>query len=259
GLFFRHPMHRRLVEILLLLFLAVIGVNWPVLPFNATGADLIFMPLAISIFALAGFRWTWRRSDSAVAIYLLGALPAIAISTDHRASAVELIRELYLAAIYVFVAIAAREGFARTVGKGLALGAGFLSIAGLIFIVLQRSGMVPPAPRMGEFMQLPYLGETLRLRAQTASEAMLACLLTAAVPFAIAMCTADRIRKWCASAAAMMVAAAFTFSHAIAGFTVAVVIAAWPLLRARRHLRGAAVAAAVIVVLVLNFTATMSI
>ena len=252
-------MHRRLVEFLLLLFLAVIGVNRPALPFNATGADLIFVPLAISILAAAGFRWTWRRPDFAVAIYLLGAVPAIAISTDQRASAVELLRELYLAAIYFIIAIAAREGFARAVGKGLALGAGVLSIAGLIFIVLHRSGMMAPAPGMGEFMQLPYLGETLRLRAMTASEAMFACLLTAAVPFAIAMCTANRIRAWCAACAVMIVAAALTFSHALAGFTVAVVIAAWPLVKARRHLRRAAIAAALFAVLVLNFAATVSI
>src|SRR6188474_1645178 len=135
-------MHRRLVEFLLLLFLAFIGVNRPVLPFNASAADLIFIPLAVSIVALAGFRWTWRRSDSAGAIYLLAALPAIAVSADQRASAIELIREVYLAAIYIVIAIAAREGFARTIGKGLALGGAMLSIIGLIFVVGQLSGQV---------------------------------------------------------------------------------------------------------------------
>jgi len=252
-------MHRRLVEFLLLLFLAFIGVNRPVLPFNASAADLIFIPLAVSIVALAGFRWTWRRSDSAVAIYLLAALPAIAVSADQRASAIELIREVYLAAIYIVIAIAAREGFARTIGKGLALGGAMLSIIGLIFVVGQLSGQVWPAPLMGEFMQLPYLGETLRLRAMTASEAMFACLLTAAAPFAIAMCTSDRVRTWCAASIAMLFAVAWTFSHAIAGFAVAVLMSAWPSLAALPRLRRAAIAGVVLIVLALNFAATFSI
>lgn len=252
-------MHRRIVEALLLVFLAAIGVNWPEFPYGARLADLIFLPLALTVLALTGFRWTWGRPDLAIALYLVAALPAIAVSADRSHSAMELVREIYLAAIYVIVAIVAREGFARTVGKGLALGGAVLSIAGLIFIALQVSGGAPPTRLMGEFMQLPYLGETLRLRAMTASEAMFACLLTAAVPFAIAMCTADRMRAWCATAAVMMVAAAFTFSHALAGFAVAVVIAAWPVLKVRRYARRLAVTAAVLVVLVLNFAATVSI
>lgn len=252
-------MHRRLVEFLLLLFLVFAGVNWPQLPYNASRADLIFIPLAISVLTLSRFRWTWRRPDLAVAIYILGVLPAIAVSADQRQSAVELIRELYLVVIYVVVAIAVREGFARTVGKGLALGGAMLSIFGLIFMVLQKSGEVPPVPPMGEFMQLPYLGETLRLRAMTASEAMLACLLTAAAPFAMTWCTSDRVRTWCVASLAMIAAAGLTFSHAIAGFAVAVLIAAWPSISALPRLRRAAIAGVVLIFLALNFAATISI
>lgn len=252
-------MPRPIVIVLLILFLAAIGVDWPPLLYHARLADLIFVPLAISMLMLSGLRWTWRRPDLAIAIYLLGALPAIAVSADQRQSATELIRELYLVAIYVVVAIGAREGFARTTAKGMALGGGILSITGLIFVVLQSSGGGPAALLMGEFMQLPYLGETLRLRAMTASEAMLACVLTAAVPFAITLCRSDRVSTWCAAAIAMIAAAGLTFSHAIAGFAVAVVISAWPSLAAWPRLRRVAVAGAVVVCLVLNFAATISI
>ena len=252
-------MHRRIVELLLLLFLATIGVQWPVLPFNASSADLVFIPLAIAVLTLPGTRWTWRRLDFAVVIYLLGSLPAIAASADQRASAMELVREVYLAVIYLVIAIASRQGFARTIGKGLALGAAILSITGLIFVAAQWTGAVPHAPRMGEFMQLPYLGETLRLRALTVSEAMFACLLTAAAPFAIMWCTSDRVRTWCAVSIAMIAAAGMTFSHAIAGFAVAVLMAAWPSLAAFPRLRRAAIAGVVLIVLVLNFAATISI
>ena len=251
-------MHRRIVELLLLLFLAFIGVNWPDLSYNARLADLIFVPLAAFVVALPQARWTWRTPDFAVVIYLLGAVPAIVASADRTQSAMEFGREIYLAIVYVIVAMAARHGMARTIGKGLALGGAILSLAGLVFVIRQTIG-ASPWPPMGEVMALPYLGDTLRLRALTASEAMLACVLTAAIPFAIAMCTRDRIRAWCAAGAAMIAAAALTFSHAIAGFAVATVIAAWPLVKGQKLLRNLAVAGAVAVFLVLNFAATVSI
>lgn len=252
-------MYRRLVEFLLLLFLAAISVNWPELPYNARLADLIFIPLAISVLTMPGTRWSWHWSDVAVAAYLLGALPSIANVEDPTPGALELAREAYLVAIYVVLAVAVRAGFARTTGKGLALGGAVLSIAGLIFVVLQWSGGVPPALQMGEFMQLPYLGETLRLRAMTVSEAMLACVLTAATPFAITLCTSDRLRTWCAASIAMIAAAGLTFSHAIAGFAVAVVISAWPSFAAFPRLRRVAVAGVILICFVLNFAATISI
>src|SRR5436190_23948621 len=108
-------MLRRLVEVLLLLFLAVIGANWPELPFGARLADLVFIPLAISVIAFAGLSWRWRWPDIAIVIYLLGALPAIAVSSDQRQSAMELAREIYVAIIYVIIALAVRQGLARTV------------------------------------------------------------------------------------------------------------------------------------------------
>jgi hypothetical protein len=251
-------MHRRIVDVLLLLFLAAIGVNWPDLPYNARLADLIFIPLAALVVALPQSRWTWRWPDLAVAIYLLGAVPAIAVSTDRTQSAMEFVREIYLAVVYVVIAMAARYGMARTIGKGLALGGAVLAAAGLVFVIRQTIG-ASPWPPMGEVMPLPYIGDTLRLRALTASEAMLACVLTAAIPFAIVMCTGDRMRVWCATGAAMSAAAALTFSHAIAGFAVATVIAAWPLWKGRKFLRNLAASGAVVVFLALNFAATVAI
>lgn len=251
-------MPQRIVDVLLLLFLAAIGVNWPDLPYNARLSDLIFLPLAAFVFALRERRWEWRWPDLAVAIYLLGALPAIAVSADRTQSAIEFAREIYLAVVYAIVAMAARHGMARTIGKGLALGGAILSVAGLAFVIRQLSGAAPWPP-MGDVMQLPYIGEALRLRALTASEAMLACVLTAAVPFAIALCAADRIRTWCALTGVMMVAAALTFSHSVAGLAIAVVIASWPSLGAQPVLRRLAIGGAVAVFLVLNSAATGSI
>jgi hypothetical protein len=251
-------MHRRLVAFLLAAFLCAIGVNWPELPENARLADLIFIPLALLVLALPGPRWTWQWTDAMVAAYLLGAVPAILVSPDSRHSAIEWARELYVAVIYVIVAMAAGRGFARVIGSGLALGGAILAAAGLGFAVLQPAGAAH-WPRVGEVMSLPYLGDTLRLRAFTATPAMLACVLTAAAPFAIVLCRSERIRMWCAAAIGMMVAAALTFSHAIAGVAVAVLIAAWPSLAAWPRLRRLAIAGVAIIVLAFNFAATASI
>jgi hypothetical protein len=247
-------MLHRIVAVLLLLFLATIGVNWPALPFNASVADLIFIPLAACVLALPLPRLSWQRADLAVVLYLLGAVPAIAVSTDTRASVVELVRELYLVAIYIVMAILAKRGSDSIIGIGLAIGGIVLSIAGLFFVARQLIGSAP-FPPMGEVMTLPYLGNVLRLRAFTASEAMFACVLTAAAPCAISWCVRDRRGYW--MPAAMTIAAMLTFSHALAGFVVASVIAMWPSLG--RWPRRLAAAAAIVAVIGLNAAATASI
>jgi len=247
----------RIARALLLLFLATIGVNWPQLPLNASIADFVFVPLAIAIVAIGIPRSSWHRSDLAIVIYLFGALPAIAVSTDLQVSAIEFLRELYLVAIYIVIAFATRHGFVKTIGRGLALSGTILAIAGLLFVILQLIGGPPWYP-MGEVMQLPYLGDTLRLRALTASEAMFACVLTASAPFAIALCS-DRMRQWCAAAIAIVVAAMFTVSHAIAGFSIGVLLSAWRPFAAWPQLRRLAIAAVVIIVIGFNFAATISV
>ena len=250
------------MKYLLLLFLAAIGVNWPEFPYNARLADLLFIPLAVAVclspLPTPHFPLKWRPSDLAVAGYLLGAIPAILISPDRQQSAMEFVRELYLVAIYVIFAIAARHRLAKITGTGLALGGAILSIAGLVFVVLQLAGAAP-SPVMGEVMPLPYIGNALRLRAMTASEAMFACVLTAAAPFAITLCRSDRVRSWCVMAGLMTMAALLTFSHAMAGFAVAVLVAAWPSLAAWPRFRRVAIAGVVLIALGLNFAATVSI
>jgi hypothetical protein len=248
----------RLAALLLFLFLALNAVAWPVLPYHAHLADLLFPLLAAAIVMLPGAGLSWQRADLAVAAYLIGALPALMISPDRRQSAIELLRECYVAIIYVVFALAARRGLARRIGGGLAIGGGLLSIAGLLVIAAERIGAVS-WPLVGEVMTLPYLGDTVRLRALTDTEAMFACVLTASIPFAIERWQSDRARAWGALAAVMTIAALFTFSHAIAGVAVAMLIAAWRSLRPRRAVRLLAVAAVVLIVVAFNFAATVAI
>ena len=95
--------------------------------------------------------------------------------------------------------MAARDGLARTVGTGLALAGGIPAVAGLVYFIALRVTGAPPWPPIGEVMVLPYLGDTLRLRALAVTPAMLACVLTAAVPFAITRCGLDRAQGWCST------------------------------------------------------------
>ena len=243
------------MKFLLFIFLAVIGVNWPELPYNARLADLIFIPLAVVVLTLPAAKWTWRPADWAVAGYLLAAVISLALSADRQQGAGELGREIYLVAIYAIFAIVARHGFARLIGTGLALGAATLSIVGLAVLGIQ---MIFGAQWLlfGEAMQLPYLGNTLRLRALAVTPAMFAAVLTAAVPFAIALCH-ERQRAWCTAAIAMAVAGVFTFSHVMAGFAAAVLIVSWPSLAPWP--RRVATAAVIALALAFNFAAIASI
>ncbi|MBY0493264.1 MAG: hypothetical protein K2Y23_03515 [Cyanobacteria bacterium] len=250
-------MPRKIAEALLLSFLGVIGINWPELPYHARLADLVFIPLAVGIVVLPGAKWTWRWVDLAVAGYLLGAVPSVFNSLDRYQSILELGRELYLVAIYAVFAIAARRGFARTTARGLVVGAGTLSVLGLAVLGIQ---MITGArvPLIGETMQLPYIGSTLRLRALTATPAMFACVLTAALPFAITFCR-ERGRAFCVASIVMLIAALFTVSHVLAGLGVAVLITSWASLASWPRVRRLAVAAVLALIVAFNFAATISI
>lgn len=244
---------------LLLLFLATIAIDWPQLPFNARATDVVFMAAAVAILAKA--RWSrpsFTALDFAVAGYIAGSVIAVLFSPDPRAGGIELVRQSYLVAIYAVIVLAVRQGLAPTVATGLALSGAVLAVFGVIALVIQALFGVG-TDLIGPVMPLPYIGETLRLRALTASAAMFACVLAVSVPFVILhpAITASRVRSWPAGLV-MATAAALTFSHSVAGVTVSAVTASWHRLRTR-SLRWAAVAATVVIVVALNFAATVSI
>jgi hypothetical protein len=171
------------VIVLLSAFLAVIGVNWPELPFGARLADLIFIPLSMITLVrclvpdttrrtMVVFRTlphiTWRRSETAIAVYLLASLPALVVSADPRHGAIELVREIYGAAIYVVMLLATCQGFAPLIAVALPAGVAALSTAGLAIVAWHSITGATWLP-MGEVMQLPYLGDTLRLKGELAA------------------------------------------------------------------------------------------
>ena len=259
---------------LLLAFLATMAIDWPPLPFNARLPDLIFVLLALATVAQSR-EGGWRTEvddgrtevrpytylyplDYAIVVYLAGSVAATVFSPAPAAGVIELIRELYLVVMYLVIAIAVRRGLAQTVATGVAASGLLLAAAGLLtLIVLTTAGIRFPA--IGPVMTLPYIGETLRLRAMAASESMLACVLAVSLPFALLhpWVEAASRRRWIV-AATMAAASAWTFSHSIAGVAVAALVTAWPSL-SRPAFRIAAAGATLAIVLAFNFAATISI
>ena len=245
---------------LLLLFLATMAIDWPQLPFNMRATDLVFVAAALALIVTTR-PWTLPRLsalDYTVAAYIGGSVLATALSPDVRVSSIELVRHLYVVSIYIVIAVAVQHALAHTVGTGLALSGGLLAGLGVAATVLLLiSGIRIDA--IGRVAVLPYLGETLRVQALAATESMLACALAMSAPFVL-LHPAIRSSWLRLNLAAMvlLVAAFLTFSHSVAGFAVAVLIATWPSLRTAA-LRSAAAAAVVLIVLAANFAATVSI
>ena len=245
---------------LLLLFLITMAVNWPQLPFNARITDVIFLAAAIAV-VRAHRSSTIRITvlDFAILCYLAGSVLAVLFSPDPRVSAIELVRQLYLVVIYVVIAMAVRQGLERTIATGMALSGAVLAALGLIaFVIYTVTGM--GSSLLTPVMTLPYIGNTARLSALTATPAMFACVLAMTLPFAALHPFVTAARPRMIIAGVMFGAAAIlTYSHSIAGVAVATVTAAWRSIRVHPPLRIAAVAVAILIVVALNFAASFSI
>lgn len=234
-------------------YLALMPIAWPVLPLNIHVSDLLLPVLAISVV------WHWRRHgalsslDYWVAVYLLALLVPLAASDDVAASAVEFLKRASLVVLYaVFAVVFARDERKRTL-KTLVATAIVICAAGVIAAMayyvtgadLGAAGN--PAP-------MPYLGTVLRLRMFTESPAMLANYLTFVLPFLCALVLTGTIgRGMCAAALGLMcLVMGLTFSHGLAGFAVAALAIAWPLLKPYRFTRAIALASVLVLVLVIN-------
>jgi O-antigen ligase len=244
---------------LLLLFLATIAIDWPHLPLNAQLADVVFVAAALAV--VVDHRWTLPRLsnlDLAIAAYLIGSVVSVAFSPEVRVSVAELARHLYLVTIYIVIAIAVRQGLAGTVASGLALSGAILATIGLAGAALKAIFDIDSAALLS-VMSLPYIGETVRLRALTESEAMFACVLAMSAPFIVSHPYIRSSRnRVVASAVVIAVAAALTFSHSIAGITVAALVIAWPTLRSR-PMRTAALGITIAIITAANFAASIAV
>ncbi len=251
-----------MTRLVIILWLASFGLDWPALPGNARLAELMIIPAAIAILPARG-RWLRPNVlDAAVMAYLAAGAFSVLASSDRVASLYELARHAYLAAIYFVVALAVRRGFGSSARVGLATMGAAPAIPSLLVAALflfQRLDI----PMVGEVMTLPYTGDVLRLRGFTASPAMFACLLTMALPFAIAgwvqSSEQQGRRVWAAATLVMAPALVMTFSHVWAGAAMAVTVVVWPLIGERANLRVVTVAAVVALTIVFNASLVASV
>jgi hypothetical protein len=241
--------------LLVVIWLASLGVDWPQFPGGARLADVLFVPAALAVFRGDRLRVRLRRLDALVIAYVAAGSVGLIVSSNRAATLMELGRHAYLAVIYGVVAAAIVGGLGAAVRSGLTLMGTWLAITALGLAVWFRVQPVD-LPAIGEVMVVPYAGDVLRLRALTASPTMFACLLTMALPFAIAgrMQASDRVTQRLLTGALVLMGTALvmTFSHVWAGAALAVTIAAWPLLAGRRLLRAASVVVVVALTLVFN-------
>jgi O-antigen ligase len=246
------------LTVVLAAFLGTLALNWPALPFNVRIADLIFPAVILTLVvahrrSIPKLHWL----DGLVIAYVAGSLPSFFASSG-SASVVEMTRIVYLALVYAVVATVVAFGYLRITILSLVAGAFVLAAIGLGFALLRA--VVPfDIQALSESMTIPYAGQVVRLRALTASPAMLACALTVAVPFAIAAFVSDANsggtrRLFVAALVIGCAAALLTFSHAVVGLMAAMLIVLWPRLHSRQLLRAVAVALVIVVAMLANVT-----
>jgi hypothetical protein len=244
----------RIVSACIAAFLASLALNWPAFPFNARLPDVLFLVAAAALIATRPSPLRFHWLDVLIILYIAGALPSLLATDDLTISGIELARQVYLVAVYLVVAVAVANGYQRLVIVALAAGGVVLAAIGLGAALVHLFQPLNVAA-LGEVMTLPYVGSVLRLRGFAASPAMLASALTMTIGFSVAAICArvSDDRGWLRTAVAIsLVAALLTFSHALAGLIVTIVVAAWQCLRRSRTSRLLAVAAATIVVIVFN-------
>lgn len=244
-------------------FLASLGLNWPMWHYNARLPELLFLPIIFLVAATAPRR-TWRLNmlDRFAALYLAGGALSLVATDNLKLSGIELARHAYVVAIYAAVSIAVRRGHLESVALGLAFSGITLVVVSAIVGLTYVAAPTFDIRWIGDVMTLPYIGPVLRMKGMTATPAMLASVLTMAVPFAVAALTrahgATARRLWWAAIGILSVTAVMTFSHVLGGLLVAVLVMLWPRLDRAPRLRRLAIVAAIGAVLLCNLSVVAS-
>src|SRR5262245_31495831 len=149
------------------LFVALIPVGRSGLPLNAQWGDLAFVPLAAAGFLLPGTgdrRSMFRRSDCAIAAYLVATALSAFASADVGGGLHEVIKQAYgVAILFVFRRLRDDATLTSRLQKTLVISVALFAIASIV-VVLARIPESIPLRRLGEVQQLPAIGLVPRLR-----------------------------------------------------------------------------------------------
>jgi O-antigen ligase/polysaccharide polymerase Wzy-like membrane protein len=253
-----------LVHALAFAYIALMAMAWPTLPLNMRIVDVIWLAFAVAVL-WAARPWTWARHltplDWCVVALVVAPIPSLLVSSDARLSAAAFSKRVYVAALYaVFAVYFARHGVRRAMGwlaGAAAVTSAVCMAAALVYLV---SGAY--APFIGYPMNLPYIGTVLRFMGGTESTAMLGNYLTVAWPVTCVFAAEHGFRgRWALAPAAIALAMAFAFSHALAGFAAATLVIAWPLATTptTRTIRTVAAVAAVALIVAMNLALVVTV
>jgi hypothetical protein len=172
-----------------------------------------------------------RPIDLAVAGYLLASLASLVGTSNHLQSGLEVVKELYLGAVYLaFSLIASHRGHAVHVARWLSASGTMVAALGLLaFVSYQWFGIV--ILDMGQRIVVPTFGDVFRLKGMLHSPEFLGEYLTFILPLLVGVAMqADRrpgtVWRWL-SLSIVVAAAILTVSRSIAGAVVAGLLSTW--------------------------------
>ncbi|PIQ82822.1 MAG: hypothetical protein COV76_01535 [Candidatus Omnitrophica bacterium CG11_big_fil_rev_8_21_14_0_20_64_10] len=239
---------------LLLGLLLLLPVSLHRFPGNILPAD----GFAIGLIAAAALgklpRRRWSRLDALVGLYLLGGLISFWNSDNRAASALELAKQLYLAALYGAFSVIGRDPRFRErilpwmTGVGLAVSVIALGATAVYAV----SGRYLYA--IGNPWPVPYLGEVFRAKGTFYTHEYFGNYLTFVLPVWLGLSRfGPRAHFWRWTLPIGAAALIGTFSHAWAGWFTAGLLFLWPFLQERnRWFKPAGVAVTIGVILAIQ-------
>jgi hypothetical protein len=222
----------RLVGILAFGYIVLLPWSWPASRLHIQGSDAVFVLLVAAVLASNGLRRiSLTALDAAVLVYVAGLALSLVAAPEALRGLSELAKTLYLVLVYfVFSTIVRDHDRRRRVAAWIALSSVAWCGFGLVYAAA-HSMWSAPAAGLGRDMNVPYLGQVLRLSLGLATPELLGDYLTYAIPFVLGcFLSRETGRPGPKSIAAMIsvgVAEWLTFSHSWAGFVTAALIFCW--------------------------------
>ena len=261
----------RLLGVLACVYVALIPLGWSPFPANVQWADVALLGvLGAALAQLRTVQGSPLRSlagggakqgqalDRLVGLYLIGSTASLLTTTDPRQTALELVKQDSLAAVYLVISRLCRDGRLRQrlVAWAAASAAAVAGISLLAWKGARWFGWWIDSPLL-EPWAVPGLGAVLRLKGPLHSPGLLCNYLTFAWPLLLGLALQQRRHRvaWGLGAAAVLAAGWLTATYSLIGLIGAGLVVAWPLwARAPRlaPLRAAVIAAWVAGFLVLN-------
>jgi hypothetical protein len=248
----------RIAGILTCVFVALLPLGWPSLPWNMQPGDLLFPVVVVAL--LASRPAIPRHAlDLFVVIYLAGSALSIPGSIAPRDSALALVKELYLAGVYFVLKTVVPTVGGLRLCRWLCGAAGVLAACSLVAaIVFYASGYVWYA--VGNPMPLPYIGQVFRTNGTLQAPEFFGNVLTFVAPLAAMLAVGAEVSAtWLVVLVVLALAEVLTFSKSLGGAAVALTVFFWPRWRSQPLLRAAAAGAAVALVIGFNATAIVTV